>query len=262
MPDYPGFTLHHEGPLTYLTLSRPEARNALNAAMWLALPEILSALETRAETRVLILQADGEVFSAGADIREFAWVYETPERAEQYSASIRKALNALSAFPRPTLASIQGPCIGGGLALALSCDLRFASTNARFAITPAKLGLVYPFADTVRLVNTIGIGAAKDMLFSARNVSGDEALTLGLIHRLTELNDLKAAIHSYGITLSHQSTQSLSAMKSLIALIEAGQVEETDHTHQVFQNAFTSADFKEGYQAFLEKRPAQFFSDE
>ncbi|WP_019960049.1 enoyl-CoA hydratase/isomerase family protein [Woodsholea maritima] len=258
MTDIEGFALRHDGPITFLSLDRAAHKNAIPEAMWLALPGLLTDLAARPACRVLVLEAEGDVFCAGADIREFASVYETPQRAARYSAAIRDGLNALEAFPHPTIAAIQGPCVGGGVALALSCDIKFASDTVHFAITPAKLGLTYPFSDIARLARCVGPSRAKDLLFSARKVSATEALHLNLIDYCVLKSELKNRVGSYAITLSQNSAQSLSAMKTLIAWVGQGQCIESDETRQIFQDAFSSDDFKEGYQAFLDKRPPKF----
>ena len=151
-----------------LVLSQPERRNALNAAMWAHLPVILKQAADTKGLRVLILRGDGDHFASGADITEFETLYATPESAKNISDDIAAGFNALAQFPMPTIAMIRGACVGGGCGLALACDVRFADSTSRYAITPAKLGLLYPFSDVQRLIETVGIPNAKDMLFSAR----------------------------------------------------------------------------------------------
>ncbi|MGB3457306.1 MAG: enoyl-CoA hydratase-related protein, partial [Litorimonas sp.] len=157
-----------------LTLSQPARRNAITAAMWEALPGLLSELQAKAP-RVLIVEGDGEHFAAGADISEFETLYATPEASAKISADIQAAFDALAAFPQPTIASVRGACVGGGAGLALCCDIRMADSTARFAITPAKLGLVYPFGDVARLIDAVGVANAKDVLLSARIIKAKPA---------------------------------------------------------------------------------------
>ncbi|WP_298913758.1 enoyl-CoA hydratase-related protein [uncultured Algimonas sp.] len=240
-----------------LTLSQPARRNAVTAAMWAALPGTLDDLE-RAGPKVLIVQGEGAHFSAGADISEFGTLYATPESSARISADILAALDALAAFPVPTVASIRGACVGGGLGLALACDIRFADNTARFAITPARLGLVYPFSDLARLVEAIGAPHAKDMLFSARTIKAKRAEKTGLVNKVVKPDELETEVATYAAGLAAQSTQSARAMKRLFAAYAAGQRQQSDETRTLFRNGFSSTDFREGYTAFMEKRPPAF----
>ena len=141
--------LDRDGPVATLTINRPDRLNAITFAMFSRLPALLAEAEAMAEVRVLVLRGAGrKSFSAGADISEFATARTTPQQAAVYDNAVLAAEEALATFPAPTIAAIHGHCYGGGCALALACDLRFASSGARFAITPAKLGIVYPLRAT------------------------------------------------------------------------------------------------------------------
>ncbi|PWE18627.1 enoyl-CoA hydratase [Marinicauda salina] len=247
-----------EGPIARLVLDRPEKRNALDEAMWRALPERLAEAEADDGVRVLVVEGAGEAFAAGADISEFEAVYSTEARAAAYSETVSAALEALAAFPRPAIAKIRGACVGGGCAIALACDLRFAARDARFGITPAKLGLVYPLADTRRLVEAVGVAAAKDLLFTGRLVDAAEAAELGLVDRLVEADALETAVAEYAAMICAASRNSTETMKALIARIQAGRGEEDAESRRIFLEAFGGADFAEGYRAFLDKRPPRF----
>ncbi len=251
-------TLERHGHAAHLVLNRPEKRNALNEAMWRAIPALLAEAEADNAVRLLVVRGAGGAFAAGADISEFEEVYATPERAADYSRAIAAALDGLAAFPKPTLAMIEGACVGGGCGIALACDLRFAAEGSRFGITPGKLGLVYTLSDTRRLVNAVGLPAAKDILFTGRLLAADEALRLGLINRLVSAETLAGEVEAYGTLIAAASPRSARVTKQLMALIEAGQSEDDDATRALFLEAFTSADFQEGYRAFLEKRTPKF----
>lgn len=250
--------LEVRGAAAHLILNRPDKRNALNAAMWGLIPVLLERALTHDEVRLLVVSGAGGSFAAGADISEFEQVYATPERAEAYSRSIATALDALAAFPRPTLAMIEGACVGGGCGLALACDMRFAAEGSRFGITPGKLGLVYTLNDTARLIRAVGVPTAKDMLFSGRLLDAPEALSAGLINRLVPVDRLAGEVEAYAALLAATSPSSARVTKQLIALVEAGQAEDDDATRALFLEAFSSADFQEGYRAFLEKRTPEF----
>jgi enoyl-CoA hydratase/carnithine racemase len=248
--------VERRGALAELVLNRPHTRNAFTQAMWAALPALLDSIA--GDCRVLVVRGAGSVFASGADISEFAEVYATPQRGEAYSRQIAAALDALAAFPHPTIAMIRGACVGGGCALALACDLRFADDSARFAITPAKMGLLYPFNDTKRLVDCVGGAMAKDMLFSARTLDAAEALACGLASRVTAPAALERIVADYVDQLLDMSPHSAEFTKQMIARVLAGQDMEDQATKALFAGAFSHTDFNEGYRAFLEKRKPDF----
>lgn len=250
--------LSRHGESASLVLNRPAKHNALTEAMWREIPDLLAEAEADHDIRVLVVRGKGGAFAAGADISEFEDVYATTERATAYSRAIAEALDGLARFSKPTIASIEGACVGGGCALALACDLRFAAQGARFGVTPAKLGLAYPFNDMRRLVSTVGASAAKDLLYTARLVDAETALQMGLINRLMPPGILKDAVDDYVRHMTQTSSHTAAITKQMIALIEAGQDEECDETRQLFLEAFSGAHFQEGYQAFLEKRRPDF----
>ncbi len=162
-----------EPPLARLVLDRPERRNAMSWAMWRGLPEISAEIEARADIDAVIVEGAGGHFCSGADISEFDDIFADHETARAYLGTIERALGALAALDRPTIAKLEGSAVGGGLAIALACDLRFAAEDTHLAIPPAKLGLLYGPVETRLLVETIGPSAAKDLLFSGRRVEPD-----------------------------------------------------------------------------------------
>lgn len=241
-----------------LVLNRPEKRNALTEAMWAQLPDLLRQAEQAAPVRWLIVRGEGGHFASGADIGEFEHVYADARRAERYNDNIGRALDALADFSKPTLARIEGVCVGGGCGLALSCDLRFASETSRFAITPSKLGLVYPMNDTRRLVDAVGVALATDLLYSGRTMQAQEALASGLIQRLVSPEVLDSEISAYTDLLMQRSNHTARMTKHFIKLIEQGQDGESEETRRLFHEAFEGADFQEGFRAFMAKRSPVF----
>lgn len=241
-----------------LVLSQPAKRNALNAEMWAALPVVLKNAEATPGLKVLIVKGDGEHFASGADISEFKTLYATKASAKKISDDIANGFNALAQFPLPTLAMIRGACVGGGCGLALCCDLRFADNTSIFAVTPAKLGLVYPYSDVQRLIETVGIPNAKDILFSARRIKAKRAEKMGLINKLYKPDDLEQEVMTYAQNMTALSTQSAIITKKMFATYQSGQSGETAKTMDWFLDGFVSDDFKEGYTAFLEKRKPNF----
>ena len=244
--------------IAQLTLSQPKRRNALTAAMWQAIPELLTELQKDEALRALIVTGDGDHFAAGADISEFETLYATAESSAKISADIQRAFDALAAVAVPTIALIRGACVGGGCGLSLCCDLRFADSTAKFAITPTKLGLVYPFGDIARLIDAVGVANASDMLLSARVLKADEAKTIGLTHRVVAVDALEDEVMRYAAGVTALSPTSLRVTKSMITAYRNGQRQDTQQTREQFASGFTSKDFGEGFRAFLEKRKPNF----
>jgi len=248
----------HSKHVAWIEFSNPGKRNALSLNMWKSLPAKLDALSKNADLRVLIVSGAGEHFSSGGDISEFETVFKTWESSVDFSDAIDSAFEKLVHFRAPTIAKIRGGAVGGGCGLALACDVRIADETAFFAITPAKLGIVYPFPEISRLATTVGIPMAKDMLFSARKIKIDEALRIGLANQLFLASELDAEVLGYAQTLASHSPHSLQVTKEVIEHIEAGGIEPSDAITQKIADAFQSDDFKKGYKAFLEKRKPEF----
>ncbi len=246
------------GAVIFLTLNRPAKKNALTLAMWDAIPELLAQAVQMQGARALVVRGEGGVFAAGADIAEFETTYATAEAALANHMRIQAAMTALESFPLPTLAMIEGACVGGGCGLALCCDLRFAASTARFGITPAKLGLVYGVGDTRRLVQAVGLSAAKDILFSGRLMDAAEAHRLGLVDRVVSAEALAGETQAYVDALAHASSFSAKATKAIVARLREGQTEDDDASRALFASAFSGGDFQEGFAAFQQKRSPRF----
>ncbi len=238
-----------------LTFDRPAKRNAITLAMWRALPDACAAFAS-SDAKVLIVTGRGGHFAAGADIGEFEAVYATPQSAANYNAAIAAGIGAIASQEKPVLAAIEGACVGGGLAVALACDLRIAAPDARLAITPAKLGLTYSLEDTKRLVDAVGASAAKDILVTGRLLGAEEALRLRLIDAIEP--DVPAAVAAKAAEISAASQVTVRAIKATIRAILAGAVEDDAATRAAFVASVSGADFIEGRTAFLEKRKAVF----
>jgi enoyl-CoA hydratase/carnithine racemase len=247
-----------EGAVGRVILDRPEKRNAISRAMWRAIPQAVARLEADPAIRVILLQGAGEHFAAGADISEFDEVYGSRENAAAYAADLAGAMDALSAGTKPRIAMIRGVCVGGGVALAVSCDLRFAEEGARFAVTPAKLGIAYCFEDTRRLVGCIGAAAAKDLLFSGRMLNTAEALHVRLIDRVCAAGALESETLAYANILSANSPATIAVAREFVGRAVAGQQTESDSTREAYLGILEGPDFQEGKTAFREKRAPSF----
>lgn len=246
-----------DGPVGFLMLNRPDRRNALNREMWAALPELVAALDGDPETRVVVLRGAGmEAFAAGADISEFAENRANPELARDYEALNGKAFAALRATAKPAVAMISGFCIGGGLALALACDLRIAGADALFALPPARLGLAYPVDGLRDLLHAVSPAFAKEMLFTARRYKAEEALKAGLVHRVVPQDRLEAETRALAAEIAENAPLTIKASKRAIDALAGRPVEED--LKALAAACFASADYAEGQRAFLEKRKPRF----
>lgn len=241
-----------------LVFSQPAKRNALNAQMWADLPGVLSEAENAPGIKVLLVRGDGDHFASGADISEFETLYSTKASSEKISMLIAAGFAALANFPLPTLGVIRGACVGGGCGLALCCDIRFADNTGKFGITPAKLGLVYPYPDVQRLIETVGIPNAKDLLFSARIITAKRAEKMGLINKRFKPDELLGSVMEYAQHMTKLSSHTQQVTKKMFAAYQQGQFGENAQTMDWFMDGFVSDDFKKGYQAFLEKRKPDF----
>lgn len=245
--------LETDGAVAHLLIDRADKRNAMTMAMWEALPGLLAEVEQREDLRVLVLRAAGEgAFCAGADIRELLANKDDGDWRAANQRAINRVQHELARFAKPTLAFVDGDCIGGGCGLALACDMRVATVRARFGITPAKLGLVYPLHDVKLLVDLVGPGQAKRMLFSAELLDAAEAHRIGLVEVLGEDPDAQV-----GAVLD-ASPHSIREIKRIVRRVLDGQVADDAETKAIFAKAFTLPDFAEGTAAFVQKRKPDF----
>jgi enoyl-CoA hydratase/carnithine racemase len=241
------------GDVATLTLNRPETKNALTLAMWSTLPGLLAEVAADRAAKVLVVRGAGGTFAAGANIGEFETVYATPESTRAYFDRVGEAMEALAAFEKPTIAMIEGACVGGGLGLALACDLRIAAADARLALTPAKLGLVYSLPDTRRLVQAVGPSRAKDILFTGRLIGAEEALAIGLVDALQTPDALEAAVADKTAQIAAASQWTARRAKAIVGLIADGETGDTEETTRWLIEAVEGEDFREGRDAFLAK---------
>ena len=236
-----------------LFINRADKRNAFNQAMWDQLPELVLQAMADPTVRVLTIEsAHPGIFCAGADIAELLANKDDAQWLAANQAAINRAQHVLARAEKPVIAYIDGDCVGGGCGIALAADIRVATPRARLGITPAKLGLVYPLHDTKLLVDLVGPGQAKRMLYTGMLLSAEEALRIGLVDEVADspgqLEDLIAA----------NSLHSTAAMKRFVRRVLDGQAEDDGATLDVFAAAFTGPDFLEGSSAFVAKRKPSF----
>jgi enoyl-CoA hydratase len=251
--------LSTRGAVAELILNRPEKRNALSTGMWRAIPELVAEAAGDPEIKVLIVRgATPEAFCAGADIGEFEQVHASDETRRAYRGAVGAAYAALAGFEKPAIAMVRGVCFGGGCALALCCDLRYADPSARFCIPPARLGLAYSLKETKRLVDLVGPAKAKEMLMGARVIEAEEALRIGVATRLFEAADLERETLAFAEQLCALSQFTIRAVKQIVAEIVNGAAGDTELSRGLFESQFEGPDYIEGRRAFLEKRKPAF----
>jgi enoyl-CoA hydratase/carnithine racemase len=246
-----------DGRLATLTIDRPARRNAMSFAMWSALPGLIGQVKAADDVRVLIIKGTGH-FSAGADISEFATLRAGAGGARRYGAAVHAGERAIAELEIPTIAAINGFCIGGGCEIALACDIRIAAQDARFGITPAKLGIVYNITSTKQLVDAVGPAWAKRILFSADLLDAPTALRIGLVDELLPTGELDAHVRELAERIASRAGVSVRGAKQIVGRILAGQHAEDDAVHAIYDEAVLSPEYAEGVAAFLEKRQPRF----
>lgn len=251
--------LERRGETAVMVLNRPAKLNALNTEIWGAIPDLAAEVANDPEIKVLIVRGvNAKAFASGADIAEFPKVHATPDTARTYHTQIHVAYDSIALMEKPTIAMVQGYCFGGGCALALCCDMRYADSSATFSIPPARLGIAYSLKETKRLVDLVGPSKAKEMLFAAKVIEAEEALMVGLATRLFEPAELEAETFAFAEDLSALSQFSIRAIKKTIGAITDGAQEADAALQALIMGGFEGADYREGRAAFLEKRKAAF----
>lgn len=242
-----------------VVLNRPERHNALTVGMYSELPGIVAALDADTSVKVIILRGTGQrAFASGADITEFGRERGNAVSARRYNDRVATAERSLETLEKPTIAMIHGYCIGGGAGLALACDLRFADSTAQFAITPAKLGLVYSLESTKRIVDLVGPARAKWILLSGDQISSERALSLGLFDEVKNPGELEAYTYEFAETISSRAQFSVRTGKEFVRRVTCGQAHDDDETRDIRNSSFDTTDYAEGVRAFLAKRRPNF----
>lgn len=255
----PSLRLEKDGALAWIIADNPARMNALTAEMWRTLPEHVSAAVGDPDVRVIILRGSGvKAFSAGADISEFESA-RSGDSAASYDALNDAAFNALISCPKPVIAMIHGFCLGGGLGIALCCDLRIADDASQYAIPAAKLGIGYNARWVRPILNAIPPARAKELLFTGRRFRSAEAEAMGLVNRLVATSELETATRALAAEIAGNAPLSVAAAKRVIDEIarhpEAPDMAALD---AAVAQCFASSDYAEGRRAFLEKRKPHF----
>ena len=244
-----------DGPIGWMTFNKPARRNAVSLDMWEAVPAILDRFEQDPAVRVIVLKGAGDqAFVSGADISQFEKVRSSQEANEHYEAVSGEASRRLIACPKPTIAMIRGFCIGGGLAIAIACDLRIASAGARFGVPAARLGLGYGAPGVKKLMEIVGPSFTKEIFFTARHFSADEAKDMGLVNRVVDEEGLAAYTRRYCATVAENAPMTIHALKRTVGELVRGADADLAACDRLVKACFDSQDYVEGRRAFMEKR--------
>ena len=253
------FRVDHSDPaFPVVTINRAKKRNALTLAMWRELGNIFNRLGGDADVRAIILTGADGAFCAGADISEFPAVRATVADGRIYEDAGDHCQTAIAACPKATIAAVSGPCYGGGVGVALSCDFRVADASATFAIPAARLSNVYGLVETRAVYEAVGMAHAKEVLFSGRRYEAAEAHRIGLATHFAEGAALDAA-KKLAASLRNSAPLTIKGTKIVLEAISRGDsAERLAAVHRVKDEAMASADYKEGVKAFAEKRDPKF----
>ncbi len=249
-----------EGGVGTLIFNNPERHNAVSLEMWEAASGILADFAADKAIRVVVLTgAGGKAFVSGADISKFESERSSKDAVERYNVAVDKANTAVYEFPKPTIAMIRGYCIGGGVGLALCCDLRICSDNSKFGVPAAKLGLGYGITGIKKLVDVVGPSFAKEIFFTARQFTAAEVLQMGLVNRVLGEAELEKYVKDYAETISGNAPLTVNSVKYIVGeVVKPESKRNTQKCADLVAKCFASSDYIEGRKAFMEKRKPAF----
>jgi enoyl-CoA hydratase len=253
--------MEKDGPIGWITFNQPQKRNAVSQEMWQRMPEYVRELSRDGAIRVVILRGAGEAaFVAGADISQFKDRRRNAADEEEYRRISAAGSESLSTLGKPLLAMIHGFCIGGGVGIAITCDMRIAADDARFGIPAARLGLGYHYRGMEKLMHLIGPAYTKELFFTARtDFSAQDALRMGLVNQVVPKADLERFTRDYALTMARNAPLTLRSAKATVEqLLKPAADRDIPMLDRLITDCFNSQDYQEGVKAFSEKRRPQF----
>ena len=248
------------GAIATLTFDNPEKRNAVSLEMWRGVEAALADFAADPAVRVIVLTGAGDkAFVSGADISRFESERASEEAVAEYNRVTELTYGALYDFPKPTIARIRGACVGGGVNLAVCCDLRLASESARFAIPAARLGIGYGYGNVARLAGVIGTTNAMEMLHTARSFDAADALRMGLVNRVVPEDRLDTAVEEYATEIAENAPLTVALVKAVtVELRKDSARRDLEKLARMVDACAASQDYVEGRRAFMEKRRPRF----
>ena len=248
-----------DGQVLHIRFNNPEKHNALSVDMWEAVPPLLEKAAKDDNVRVVVLSGEGgKAFVSGADISQFEDMRAAKDAVKKYEAMAEAALQGIYEFGKPTIACIRGYCIGGGVNVAISCDIRVATSSSVFSVPATRLGLGYRFSAMRNLTNLVGPGFAKDIFFTARRLDAAEALRIGLINRVAEPEKLDELLAEYTTAICQNAPLTIKAGKRIIRDVLETADADMELARRLILDCFESEDYIEGRRAFMEKRKPVF----
>jgi enoyl-CoA hydratase len=249
-----------EAGIGFVTFNNPERHNAVSLEMWETTRRLLDDFAVDDEVRVLVLTgAGGKAFVSGADISQFATERASLEAARAYDQKTAAAFNSVYEFPKPTIAMIRGYCIGGGVGLAVCCDLRICAHDSKFAVPAAKLGLGYGYGGLKRLVDVVGPSYAKEIFYTARQFDAQEAYDMGLVNRVVPAAELEKHVNEVAGMICANAPLTIKAAKFAVGeILKDESTRNVARANELAENCFASRDYAEGRSAFMEKRKPIF----
>jgi enoyl-CoA hydratase/carnithine racemase len=249
-----------DGSVGYVIFNNPERHNAVSLDMWDATARILDDFAKDDKIRVVVLTgAGGKAFVSGADISRFGDERSNEEAIARYGTAVEKANAAVHEFPKPTIAMIRGYCIGGGVGLAVCCDLRICGESSRFAVPAAKLGLGYTYNGLKRLVDVVGPAFAREIFYTARQFHAEEMVEMGFINRMVPDSEVESYVKNYADTIAANAPLTVNAVKFIVGEVMKDESKrDLKACADMVAKCFASRDYVEGRQAFMEKRKPVF----
>jgi enoyl-CoA hydratase len=249
-----------QGPVGWLTFNNPARRNAISIDMWEAIPQVLDRFEQDANIRVIVLKGEGDkAFVSGADVSQYEKQRSTAEGIQHYEEIAGRVQERFQNCDKTLIAMIRGYCLGAGINIALTCDLRVAAEDARLGVPAAKLGLGYRASSLKNLVDTVGPAYAREVLLTARQFTAAEAKQMGLVHRVAPVAELEAQVFDYCATISENAPLTVRASKRIVReLSKSSTAFDAQACAALVKDCFESQDYIEGRRAFMEKRKPVF----
>jgi enoyl-CoA hydratase/carnithine racemase len=248
------------GAVGWIVFDQPAKRNAINDAMWRAIPPAMQRFDADPEVRAVVFRGAGtEAFAAGADISEFEKVRSDKGAVAQYDDLLDQVLHSIQDSLKPSVAMIHGFCMGGGLEIAVACDLRYSGASGQFGIPAAKLGLAYNVEGHKRLLETVGHAWAREIMFLGRRYGAEEALAMGLVHRVLPDAELEGYVNDVIRTLCDNAPLAIANTKTILEeYVKSSGSPDPVRMRAAIERCAKSADYIEGRRAFMEKRKPKF----
>jgi enoyl-CoA hydratase/carnithine racemase len=248
------------GAVGWIVFDQPEKVNAINDAMWRGIPQAMARFDADREVRCVAFRGEGtQAFAAGADISQFEAVRDDAAAVAEYDELLDRVLLSIQDSRKPSVAMIHGFCMGGGLEVALACDLRYCGASAQFAIPAAKLGLAYNIEGHKRLLETVGHARAREIMFLGRRYGAQEGLAMGLVHRVLPDAELGAYVEGVIATLLENAPLAIANSKTILEeYVKSAGAPDAGAMRAAMRRCAESEDYKEGRRAFMEKRKPTF----